>query len=447
MNCHDCISRNNKLLEYCFGNNVDKAIDVLHEYKLKKILLLKICKKYNNDIYKHISSFICHCNECVSGKINDHMFYNCCLYSPKLAKYILHTNNMVYKSSIHNKYTTFDDTMRTITFDNMLSITPFSISLLNDLDLAKSIIYSNFYDESMLSATCCFKEYNSNLSLYEYIFSHPFHIICKKHTWLLSDLITSKKISDKLITNDILSYCMEHNIKSLILLLNTDEFYNKIIHITNNDTNDNYYNIYYNCFLSQIPNSINEDTYFDIEQIINNDLISIEFINKQYWLGYTFLHKIIADGQHKFDEHNNDCNCFSCLYDNHVNSLLIILHKTKKLTKKLLSLKRFGSDTILMLCCSKGYYKSIQTILSFDECDEDILSLQNYYGKNVLMLSLSSSIPSNIKYLLLDSNKITKKILMQTNHYDYSIFGLLNPVCDLYFRYRLNNILLVSSFE
>ena len=405
MNCKVCIDRNDRLLNCCFDNNFSEGINVLTEYK---ILLMKICKKYN-DIYCYVSSFLCH--NCITCNVYDHTFYLCCVNSPKLAKYILDTNNITYKKTICYQYQSKSHT----------KLTPLQISLLTNFNIAYDIIYSNFYDESMMNIRYSYDDWT------------PLQIICRKHSWFLSKLITTRKITEISITNELLCDCMYHNIKLVIFFLSFDECSQIVQKIIKNICIGEEMN-----FLSIYPKYSHQYAYYDIERLLKMNLITIELINSIFISRYTFLHFLVRHTI-TYVEHNDCCNCSNCNCDNYVNKILIVLHESNKLTKEFLSIRCINGFTILMMCCKFGHIRSLKTILSFDECDEEILSLRDGNDKNTLMIALTSY-NYKMKYLVLNSKKITKNILKQHYGQNKTIYDMLEPLFDTYFHFKLNII-------
>ena len=306
--------------------------------------------------------------------------------------------------------------------------------------MAYDIIFSNCYNEFLMNNTClCHNVDDVHISEY----FTPLEIVCKKHTYLLSLLITSQKITEHSITMYLLKFCMIHNMKSLIIFLTSKE----CSHIIKKLINDYIYNTNVKKhFLYGIPDVKNAETYFDIEKILKLDFISIEFINNDdRSICPTFLHFIIKHSPFKLHKHNDNCNCFECCHIYYINKILMVLYETNKLTKKLLSIRDDEGNTILMLCCRQHYYKTIQLILSFDECDTDILSIANNRGMNALMISFHKCYDLNIKCLLLDSHKITRDVLNQKTIDNKTIYDMINlnyytSFHYLYLRYKLNMI-------
>ena len=442
MHCSDCEKRNIRFENNCY--TVEQSMYVINEYKMKKKLLINICEKYNNDIYNHILSFLC--NDCISCKINERTFGRWCTYSPTLIKYLLDTNPTMYKKYLYYEYI-FD--LKIVSPFDVNIVTPLHIALIINLDMAYYIIFSNLYEESMMNKYCRCTSIDlhersmincrcSFIDLHERFNSTwitPLQIICKKYTSLLSVLITTQKITEKSITNDILKFCMKHNTKSLIVFLTS----NACSNIINNIINKTIRREYDHSFLYLIHHGLNLESLNDIETILRLDIISIEFINHIDELDYpTFLFYLIHYGSVSPIQHEN-CMCSLCITTYCINKIFTTLYETNKITRELLSIRDSSERTILMRCCMTGFVEITQMLLSLDACDEEILSIQDLLGLNALMLTLYSG-NTNIKYVLLDSNKITKNIINQRTTYNKTIYYMLDIVLDAYFRYKLNKI-------
>ena len=422
MLCSDCEKRKSILQNNC--SNVEQSIYVMNEYKIKKKLLINICEKYNNDIYNCILSFLC--NDCISCKIDTKTFGYWCIHSPKLIKYLLDTK--LYQTYFYYIYT-FDDDV----------ISPLHIALYTDINMVYDIVFSDFYDEKLMNFYCFCPREKCNFQIHDINWYSPLQLICKHHTDVLSILIKNKKITEKSITNDILIFCMKHNMKSLIIFLTLEECSQIIIKLIQNLYD---HNQIIN-FLCIKPYIINLETCCDIKKILKLDLISSEFINhffRMFRTCYnidTILYNIVR--LHINSSHdNNHCDCRNNFID-YIDTILKTLHETNKLTKELLSIKNQFNETILMTVCSHKHIKLFKTILSFDECDEDILSIQNNNGLNVLMLS-ALIFDNKFTYLLINSNKITKNILMQRSNRNVTIYDMNNIWNDSYLFCRLNAI-------
>src|SRR3989339_120482 len=213
----------------------------------------------------------------------------------------------MYKKYLYHEYI-FD----VITPFDIKMATPLFIALIFNLDMAYYIIFSNLYEESMMNKYCRFSLIDSTDSD-----RTPLEIICEKDTYLLSVLITTQKITEKSISNDILKFCMRHNTKSLIVFLTSNACSNIINNIINKT-------IRRECgysFLYLIHHGLNLESCNDIETILRLDIISIEFINNFCGLSYpTFLHHIV--------ETNNN-NCDSCIC---INKIFTTLYETNKIT-------------------------------------------------------------------------------------------------------------------
>ena len=433
MHCSDCEERNIRL-QNCY--NVEQTMYVMNEYKIKKKLLMNICKKYN-DIYCHVLSFLC--NDCVSYKIDKRTFGWWCINHSKMIRYLLDANSILCQEYLYYTYR-FDKNINTYSHISMVTtkknaygmMTPLHFALLTNLDMAYDIIFSNLYEESMMNKYCICSSLDFSI-----IGSTPLEIICVKYTYLLSVLITTQKITEKSITNDILKFCMRYNTKSLLIFLTSDVCSETIKNIINKTMRVRYME----SFLYSMNVLYDFDTSNNIETILKLDVISIEFINHFARYNETFLHFIIKIGSPFYDDFSDhpfyDCEkCSKCIF---MNKIFTALYETHKITRDLLLIRDLNGDNLLMYCCLKGLSKPTQIILSLDACDEEILLMQNSTGKNAFMLSLDSH-NDNVKYALLNSNKITKNILNQRTTDNKTIYDMLNIVSDTYFRYKLNKI-------